>query len=426
VGGCLPEDVVVALVSGRLARGELEIAELHLDGCAACRELVAHALHATPLAPVLHAAPPAPARHARADAWCIGRYRVLREVGAGNMGRVYAALDPDLGREIALKVLRPTAHDETAGSRARLAREARAMARLAHPNVITVHEIGAAGDQLFIAMELVKGRTLRRWLSEGARGWRAVTDVLCAAGRGLAAAHASGVVHRDFKPDNVLVGDDGRVRVTDFGLAQLAAIEAPLPAETVETGRGSAPPIVLTASGAMVGTPAYMAPEQLRGDAADERSDLFSFCVTFWEALHGERPFAGRDLHELRAALAAGVVRPPPEGRDVPVPLRDAIRRGLHPAPTDRPASVTQLLATIDAAAALATAPCPYPGMRPFAADDAGSFHGREAEIAELIGRLRGADPGPRDEGDGSASGLRGVKGKALRPLEEGLGLTPS
>ena len=370
---CLSENVVVALVSGRLPRAELEATELHLDGCAACRALVAHALHAA----VPAAGPP------RADVLHIGRYRVLREVGAGGMGKVFAAQDPDLDREVALKVLRPTGRDERDHHRTRLTREARAMARLAHPNVITVYEIGAADDQLFIAMELVKGGTLRRWLRAEARGWRAVVEVLCAAGRGLAAAHAAGIVHRDFKPDNVLVGDDGRVRVTDFGVARLAAIEATLPAGTAETE----PATSLTASGAILGTPAYMAPEQLRGEAADERSDLFSFCVTCWEALYGERPFAGRNLHELRAALAAGAVRPPPEGREVPPPLRDALRRGLQLAPGDRPASMTQLLAAIEAAAALDA-----PGARP--RPGAARMFGRDRELALTEAALRRARAG--------------------------------
>jgi AraC-like DNA-binding protein len=178
---------------------------------------------------------------------------------------------------------------------------------------------------------------------------------MCAAGRGLAAAHAAGVVHRDFKPDNVLVDDDGRVRVTDFGLAQLAAVTAPPAGGTAEAAPGGAPALALTAltaSGALVGTPAYMAPEQLRGAPADERSDLFSFCVVFWEALYGERPFAGRDLDELRAAVCAGTVRSPPERRSVPRTLHDAIRRGLQPAPADRPTSITDLLEAVDAAAA--------------------------------------------------------------------------
>jgi len=344
VSACLSENVVAELRAGTLQRDELAAAESHLDACASCRELVAHALRATAPEPP----PPTGAPY-------IGRYRVLREVGAGSMGRVYAAEDPDLDREVALKVLRVAEDDERDPRRARWHREARAMARLAHPNVITVHEIGVADGKPFIAMELVQGSTLGRWLRDAPRGWRAVVDVMCAAGRGLAAAHAAGIVHRDFKPDNVLVGDDGRVRVTDFGLAQLAAASATPAAAASGIAPASALELALTgltASGALVGTPAYMSPEQLRGEVADERSDLFSFCVTFWEALYGERPFTGRDLGELRAAVVAGAVRPPPEGLGVPARLHDAIRSGLHPAPADRPTALSELLATIEAATA--------------------------------------------------------------------------
>ncbi len=274
----------------------------------------------------------------------VGRFVVLSRVGAGGMGVVYAAYDPELNRKLALKLLRPDRGGDRAQGEveARLRREAQAMAKLAHPNVATVYDVGAHEGRVFVAMEFVEGATLARWLEQKQRPRAQVLEAFRAVGRGLAAAHAAGLVHRDVKPQNVLCGDDGRVRVVDFGLARAAAggraAEAPPPEEAA----------TLTLTGALVGTPAYMAPEQLRGEPADEASDQFSFCVALYEALYGERPFAGRTLGELLAAVESGRVRAPSPGARVPSRLRSILLRGLSAAPGGRFPSMHALLAELE------------------------------------------------------------------------------
>ena len=282
----------------------------------------------------------------RGDA--VGRYLVLGKVGAGGMGVVYGGYDPELDRKVALKLLHvgdgsgPTAHQE----RARLIREAQSMARLADPNVVTVHDVGEHEGQVFVAMEYVEGSTLTEWVAKG-RSRREVLDAFVQAGRGLAAAHAKGLVHRDFKPDNVMVeaGPSPRVRVMDFGLAlplevgSTAASDPSLPASTSATG--------LTRAGAIVGTPAYMAPEQWHGEVADARSDQFAFCVSLWEALHGQRPFAGEDLFELATAVTEGRLADV-RGTAVPARLTRVLRRGLASDPDARFEDMDALLAELD------------------------------------------------------------------------------
>ncbi|HEX7184698.1 MAG TPA: serine/threonine-protein kinase [Thermoanaerobaculia bacterium] len=278
----------------------------------------------------------------------VGRYVVLDVVGSGGMGVVYAGYDPELDRKVALKLLRPDrlgASPEAAErARVRLLREAQAIARLSHPNVVAVHDTGTLGGQVFIAMEFIEGRTLRRWLDEERRPLRQVLDVLLLAGRGLAAAHAAGLVHRDFKPENVLLGDDGRVRVADFGLARVEDAEGEAGGGAMSETRGWGS---LTEGGFAVGTPGYMAPEQFRGEPSDARSDQFGFCVTLYEALYGERPFAGETAQEIAAAAARGVVNDPPAGSRVPAWLRQALLQGLRPDPADRHPSMDSLLAEL-------------------------------------------------------------------------------
>ncbi|WP_434387001.1 serine/threonine-protein kinase [Melittangium boletus] len=257
----------------------------------------------------------------------VGRFIPLKVLGQGGMGVVYAAYDPDLDRKVALKLLLVKDGDtDVQLGRARLLREAQAMARVSHPHVIPVFEVGTWAGQVFVAMELVEGGTLREWLNARPRSWREVLEKYLAAGRGLAAAHAAGLVHRDFKPANVLVGRTGRVHVTDFGLARpVAQPELEDPAASEDTPRSPhpllAPGASLTLSGMVMGTPRYMSPEQFRGDVLDARSDQFSFCAALYMGLYGTRPFEPKRMSlaarrsQRDGASASGSHEPPsPQG----------------------------------------------------------------------------------------------------------------
>lgn len=259
----------------------------------------------------------------------IGRYRLDRALGRGGMGIVYAAFDPQLGRNVALKVLRPGARgkDPLEERNARLLREARAMAQLAHPNVVSVFESGAEGDRVFVAMELIKGMTLKRWLAAESRSLPEILAVFVAAGRGLAAAHEAGLVHRDFKPDNVMVGPGTRVRVLDFGLAR-AATDTQGP-DSLDTISASANGDSLTETGTVLGTPAYMAPEQRRRESAGPASDQYSYCVALHEALLGRRP-SDEPGDTTRSAI--------------PRAVRKAVSRGLADDPRERWPSMAALV----------------------------------------------------------------------------------
>ncbi len=288
--------------------------------------------------------PSVPAPSAR-----IGRFVLLSELGHGGMGRVFAAYDESLDRKVAIKLLHAdTAHDDKA--RARLLREAKALARLSHPNVVQVHEAGMDDEQVYLVMEHIEGTTLRGWIEEqaGAPGrsrWPAVLDLMMAAGEGLCAAHQAGLLHRDFKPDNLLLGSDGRVRIVDFGLAAEARPEAPhiesLPATEQDARR---PLEHVTRTGAAVGTVIYMPLEQLQGGDADARSDQFSFCTTLHEALFGVRPFEGATRATLALALANGEPQVPEHAASVPRWLRRAVWRGLATDPQARHPDMRALL----------------------------------------------------------------------------------
>ena len=293
----------------------------------------------------------------RGDA--IDRFTVLEVLGMGGMGVVVSAFDCSLDRRVAIKVQRSDRFaDNPEEGRARLMREAKAMARLNHPNVMTVYEVGIVDDRVFIAMELVDGKTLAGWLGGRGHTWREVLRTFVQAGRGLAAAHRVGLVHRDFKPDNVLVSARGEVRISDFGLVGASAgspavHEPPSPAMVAS----------LTRTGVAMGTPLYMSPEQHRGEEVDARSDQFNFCVSLYEALYRVMPFAGETSVALLDAILARRLSTP--RREVPRWLRSPILRGLEPRPEDRWPSIDDLLAALgrDPAAArrrwllLATAP---------------------------------------------------------------------
>ena len=278
----------------------------------------------------------------------VARYVILARLGAGAMGVVYAAYDPELDRKVALKLVRARADagPEATVGRTRLLREAQALARLSHPNVVAIHDVGTFGEQVWLAMEHVDGRTLKEWMRTR-RGWREVLPVMLAVAEGLAAAHAAGLVHRDLKPDNVMIGGDGRVRVMDFGLArtagQVVARETPVPVVASNTALSMS----VTLAGSLMGTPAYMAPEQMQGQEADARADQFAFCVALWEALVGERPFAGETLLDLMVAMMEGRLRPLPRAARVPGWLRRVLYKGLQAGPERRFASMPALLAEL-------------------------------------------------------------------------------
>ena len=287
------------------------------------------------------------------DPKTIGRYEVLERLGEGGMGLIFAARDPELDRKVAVKLVRPALHGRGKDARSRLLREAQSLAKINHPNVIHVYEVGTYEDQVFVAMEFVDGKTLRDWQWQQHIGWRAILEVYIAAGRGLSAAHDRGMVHRDFKPDNVLVTADSKVRVIDFGLAQAARDRVPessgpdldvvemVEAETIDIGR---PMTRLTKTGAILGTPAYMAPEQHRGELTDARTDQFAFCVSLYEALYGMRPFAGKTYPVLVSNVLDGRVEDEPRFVEVPPFIRRALLRGLSPDPDRRYADLDALV----------------------------------------------------------------------------------
>ncbi|MCE9576808.1 MAG: serine/threonine-protein kinase [Deltaproteobacteria bacterium] len=278
----------------------------------------------------------------------VGRYVVLDLLGRGGMGVVYRAWDPELSRAVALKLV-DTPH-RIGAVRDRLLREAQALAQLSHPNVVAIHDVGTTADALFIAMECVEGETAIAWLKAKPRTPREILAVYLAAGEGLAAAHAVGLIHRDFKPANVVIGEDGRARVLDFGLAR--AIDAPTPSseardEPVRESPGAASSsrldTPLTQAGAIMGTPRYMAPEQHAGEPASPQSDQFAFCVALWEALFGVRAFVADDRAALRMKMETGELNRP-AGAKVSAAIERMMRRGLSPRPGDRFPSVAALL----------------------------------------------------------------------------------
>lgn len=319
----------------------------------------------------------------------ISRYVIVECLGVGGMGIVYAAWDPKLDRKLAIKLVRARL-GSSGGTRGRnrLMREAQALACVRHPNVVTVHDVGAVEGRVFVVMEFIEGTTLQQWLEqERERPFTELLDVFLQAGRGLAAAHRAGLVHRDFKPENVMIGNDGRVVVLDFGIArgptlieepansgaptkladddesedagdvedvedvsepedpedlELTPLEVPsemAPSELVEDG--------MTRPGAIVGTPSYMSPEQRRRRPLDRRSDQFSYCVALWEALSGERPFGEGVAQKLLARMRLGQFRPM-RRRDVPRRVIQALHRGLAWDRNDRFSNMETLLEALN------------------------------------------------------------------------------
>ncbi|WP_181233825.1 serine/threonine-protein kinase [Enhygromyxa salina] len=294
------------------------------------------------------------AGHKRELPSAIGRFEVRSLAGIGGTSIIYSAWDSEYQRPVAIKLLR---HDRSArrDTQARFLREAKTMARLTHPNIVRIYEVGTHEGQVFLALEFVEGKTLREWVELDQPEVGEIIERYLDAGRALEAAHAASVMHRDFKPDNVLLGDDGRVRVLDFGLARstrgtdnFQTLENLTPGLRDALAEG---PDLLATIG-FSGTPAYKALEQHFGRPTDPRADQFAFCVTVWEALYGERPFEGRSASEIARAIEAGRIKQPPAERLAGVPrrVRSVLERGLAAERIDRWPSMTELLAELELA----------------------------------------------------------------------------
>jgi len=330
---CIDENVLAAYARRGIQGADATRIDEHLDACQDCRRLVF----------ALATAPETTGTSGVAAGDRLGRYIVGEAIGEGGMGTVFAGQDPELNRKVALKVLKGAPTPE---GQARLVREARALAQLSHPNIVSVFDVGRSGDEVFLAMELLDGRDMERWLGEGDRSWKDVIAVFLEVGKGLAAAHEVGIVHRDLKPQNMFIERDGRVCVTDFGLARQ---------DEAALARSGAAPVTSTftpehhnsLTHGLIGTPAYLAPEQHERGTVDAGSDQFSFCVSLYQALYGERPFRADTLEDLRARMLEGRVAPPPRGRRVPTWLRRVVLRGLSAAPQARFPSMAALLAAM-------------------------------------------------------------------------------
>ncbi|MBI4957461.1 MAG: protein kinase [Myxococcales bacterium] len=345
-GGCPTTEVLAAFVEGKLADGERDALEVHVDGCPDCAALLSAYGRELAVGDTLPARADGAATELAPGAR-VGRYRIVRTLASGGMGIVYLARDPEMDRTVALKLVRPNAAGGEA--RSRLVAEARALARLSHPNVVAAYDVGTLASQVWIAMEHVDGVTLEAWLAAERPDRDACLRVFAEAGRGLAAVHRAGFVHRDFKPANVLVGRDGRVRLLDFGLVQLGHGSGSAPAATLVEShvRPVALTLPLTRVGALLGTPAYMSPEQHAGSRVDARSDQFSFCVALYEALTGARPFAGDSFEALGAEVRAGRFRDARAHARLPRTLWRALERGLAVDPAARFPDMDALLAAL-------------------------------------------------------------------------------
>ena len=353
---CPDEETLAALVSLQLPPKARQEVEDHAATCEHCAQTLAIFVElyvpgeSTGVRTVDHLVRRQATPLARGTT--IGRFLVVQEVGRGGMGVVYAAYDPELDRKVAIKLLAPGLPIGARELEARFRREAQTMARLVHPNVVTVLDFGldesVAPPRLFVAMEYVEGSTLRTWLHARPRSVDEILDAFLAAARGLAAAHAAGIVHRDFKPDNVLIDREGHVRVTDFGLARAFGPETNDPTESGITSRSEISSGELTADDTVVGTPVYMAPEQIDGVHVGPAADQFAWCVALYEALYGCRPFPHRSLEERSTAIARGQLASPSVRRSVPTRLQRAIVMGLRAAPSDRHSSMQSMVRAIE------------------------------------------------------------------------------
>jgi len=354
---CIADDQLLFYLHGDLSVEERDAVDVHLVTCTTCCELVgetAALIESTKRSVVeTHARhrcqtkdDERPCSDLLPAGTIVGRYRILHAIGQGGMCVVYAAHDPELHRRVAIKLLRPELlHRDAKDFAVRMWREARAMARVTHPNVVGIHDVGEWEGRVFVAMELVVGATLREHLKSHDVDGPARLDLLLNAGRGLVAAHVAGLVHRDFKPGNILVGADGRVRVTDFGLAR--------PSRAVD-GLARPPAASLdilstvTTTGEVCGTPAYMAPEQFTAGPIDARADQFAFSITLHEALYGKRPFAGKVASEIATNMFIQQLVPIDEETSVPASIHAILRRGLARTPEERYPSLACMLEELE------------------------------------------------------------------------------
>jgi len=351
---CPRESEVADFFAGRAAPELRRQLEAHFARCSRCLAVIAALQRErsdASLDSTLGASTPGVAsdRQAPALGAALGHFILLERLGQGAMGTVNVAYDRRLDRKVAIKLVRGEKVADPL-SRARMLREARAMAKITHPHVVAVHEANEYEDGVYVVMELVRGSTLRAWLAALPRPLEAILDTFIQAGRGLAAAHAAGLVHRDFKPENVLVDDAGHVKVGDFGLARAAetvSVAASGSGESSAPDQDASRDVTLTATGASVGTPAYMSPEQWQGRSADARSDIFAFGVALFEAIHGHRPFRGETMAALAAAVQDGVIVDAPARVKVPTKIHLAIRRALATDPDARWPTMEPLLAEL-------------------------------------------------------------------------------
>lgn len=357
VGPCPDENLFVEMLQGALSAQERQEIDDHIDRCQACAALVIELgsmlegeeeLLSPSLLEQTRAQRPgaSPPDHSPEPARVLGRYQVTRQVGVGGMGVVYEAHDPKLRRKVAVKLLRadlidPEQRQEHA---ARLMREARLLASISHPHVLPVYDVGTWRDQVFMAMHFVEGSSLSDWVLRVEPDWRQVLEVYLQAGAGLASAHQCGLVHRDVKPDNIMLGHREGVWLTDFGLAcnVQAQLLPPSPSERLEAD-AALDRSVVTRTGAVMGTPAFMSPEQYMGQEVTARSDQFSFCASLFLSIYGERPFEGDTVRDLESAVCAGRLKPPPSSQ-APLVLYKLLAVGLALDPSQRHPSMEALL----------------------------------------------------------------------------------
>ncbi|MCB9642473.1 MAG: protein kinase [Myxococcales bacterium] len=341
---CPDENQFVAMLQGLLSPQEVQRLEEAMDRCSYCAELMVE------IARTMHPEDASETSLPDHQPPKVGRYRLGELLGAGGMGMVYAAFDEELERKVAIKLLRPDVTDPEMREfhKARMIREARLLASLSHPRILTIYEVDTWNDQIFLAMQHIDGMNMRQWMEDRNPSWEEVLGMYIEVGRALVAAHEANIIHRDIKPDNILVSRKGDIYLTDFGLARVS--QSTHHSISAFGGQhGQEQPKRLTAVGDILGTPAYMSPEQFRGRGVGKRSDQFSFCVALYEALYGVLPFGGHDIEEMMQAAQDGQLLMP-QRSSVPNEIFRVLAKGLHPLPRERYTTMTDLLQALQSA----------------------------------------------------------------------------